>query len=132
MKKVAGRLRLDLAQYREMAAFAQFGSELDAATQAQLARGARMVEALKQDQYQPLSVEKQIVTIFAGTKGFFDPIPVKKLREFENGLLEFIETNYNEIYRGIKEHKEITPEIESKLRESVDEFTKKFNASPEE
>jgi F-type H+-transporting ATPase subunit alpha len=132
MKKVAGRLRLDLAQYREMAAFAQFGSELDAATQAQLARGARMVEALKQDQYQPLSVEKQIVTIFAGTQGFFDPIPVKRLREFENGLLEFIETNYNEIYRGINEHKELTPEIDSKLRECIDEFTKKFNASPEE
>jgi F-type H+-transporting ATPase subunit alpha len=132
MKKVAGRLRLDLAQYREMAAFAQFGSELDAATQAQLARGARMVEALKQDQYQPLSVEKQIVTIFAGTQGFFDPIPVNRLREFENGLLEFIETNYNEIYRGINEHKELTPEIDSKLRECIDEFTKKFNASPEE
>jgi F-type H+-transporting ATPase subunit alpha len=132
MKKVAGRLRLDLAQYREMAAFAQFGSELDAATQAQLARGERMVEALKQDQYQPLSVEKQIVTIYAGTKGFFDPIPVAKLREFENGLLEFIETNYNEIYRDIKEHKEITPEIDSKLRECFGEFTEKFNASSEE
>jgi F-type H+-transporting ATPase subunit alpha len=132
MKKVAGRLRLDLAQYREMAAFAQFGSELDAATQAQLARGERMVEALKQDQYQPLPVERQIVTIYAGTKGFFDPIPVARLREFETGLLDFIETNYNEIYRDIKEHKEITPEIDSKLRECFADFTEKFSAPPKE
>jgi len=132
MKKVAGRLRLDLAQYREMAAFAQFGSELDAATQAQLARGERMVEALKQDQYQPLSVERQIVTIYAGTNGFFDPIPVARLREFETGLLDFIETNYNEIYRDIKEHKEITPEIDSKLRECFADFTEKFSAPPKE
>ena len=131
MKKVAGRLRLDLAQFREMAAFAQFGSELDAATQAQLARGERMVEALKQDQYQPLSVERQIVVIYAGTNGFFDSVPVPKIKEFEKGLLEFIETNFNEIYRDIIEHKQITPEIDAKLRECFDEFTKKFNASSE-
>jgi len=131
MKKVAGRLRLDLAQFREMAAFAQFGSELDAATQAQLARGERMVEALKQDQYQPLSVERQIVIIYAGTKGFFDTIPVARIKEFEKGLLEFIETNFNEIYRDIREHKEITPEVDAKLRQCFDEFTKKFNAPSE-
>jgi F-type H+-transporting ATPase subunit alpha len=131
MKKVAGRLRLDLAQFREMAAFAQFGSELDAATQAQLARGERMVEALKQDQYQPLSVERQIVVIYAGTKGFFDSVPVAKIKEFEKGLLEFIETNFNEIYRGIGEHKEITPEVDAKLRQCFGEFTKKFSAPTE-
>jgi F-type H+-transporting ATPase subunit alpha len=131
MNKVAGRLRLDLAQFREMAAFAQFGSELDAATQAQLARGERMVEALKQDQYQPLSVERQIVVIYAGTKGFFDSVPVAKIKEFEKGLLEFIETNFNEIYRGIGEHKEITPEVDAKLRQCFGEFTKKFSAPTE-
>jgi F-type H+-transporting ATPase subunit alpha len=132
MKKVAGRLRLDLAQYREMAAFAQFGSELDAATQAQLARGERMVEALKQDQYAPLPVERQIVTIFAGTNGFFDSTPVKKIKEFEKMMLEFIETNYNDIYRDIKEQKVISPDTEKKLREVLEEAGTKFNASSEE
>ena len=131
MKKVAGRLRLDLAQYREMAAFAQFGSELDAATQAQLARGERMVEALKQDQYYPMAVEKQIVTIFAGTNGLFDSVPVDKLKAFESGLLDFIETNYNEIYRDIKEKKEITAETETRLREVIEEFTGKFQEQAE-
>ena len=127
MKKVAGRLRLDLAQYREMAAFAQFGSELDAATQAQLARGERMVEALKQNQYAPLAVERQIVSIWAGTNGFFDSIEVSKVLEFEKGLLEFIETNYNDIFRDIKEQKLITPENETKLRTVIDEYIGKFN-----
>ena len=131
MKKVAGRLRLDLAQYREMAAFAQFGSELDAATQAQLARGERMVEALKQEQYQPMPVEKQIVTIYAGTNGLFDTIPVAKLKDFEAGLHEFIETNYNDIYRDIKEKKVITDETDAKLREVIAEFTGKFTETDE-
>jgi F-type H+-transporting ATPase subunit alpha len=130
MKKVAGRLRLDLAQYREMAAFAQFGSELDAATQAQLGRGERMVEALKQDQYQPQPVEKQMVTIFAGTNGYFDGLPVDRVRPFEKGLSEFIETNYNQIYRDIREQKERTSETEQRLREVIGEFTDKFNSPP--
>jgi len=131
MKKVAGRLRLDLAQYREMAAFAQFGSELDAATQAQLARGERMVEALKQDQYAPLSVEKQIVTIFAGTNGYYDNVPADKVKEFEKALLEFVETNYNEIYRSISEEKVISADTEKKLRDVILEFTGKFSGSSE-
>jgi F-type H+-transporting ATPase subunit alpha len=131
MKKVAGRLRLDLAQYREMAAFAQFGSELDAATQAQLARGERMVEILKQEQYQPMPVERQIVTIYAGSNGLFDSIPVPKLKEFESGLLDFIETNYNEIYRDIKEQKEISSDTEAKLRQVIEEFAGKFTAAAE-
>ena len=114
-----------------MAAFAQFGSELDAATQAQLARGERMVEALKQDQYQPLPVERQIVTIYAGTNGFFDTVPVAQLKQFEKELLEFIETNFNEIYRDIREQKVISPENEDKLRKCFEEFTKKFNAPSE-
>src|SRR5690606_4888227 len=90
MKQVAGTLRLDLAQYREMAAFAQFGSELDKATQAQLARGARMVELLKQEQYKPLAVADQVLSIYAGVNGFLDNVPVNKIREFEQGLLAYI------------------------------------------
>jgi F-type H+-transporting ATPase subunit alpha len=128
MKKVAGRLRLDLAQYREMAAFAQFGSELDAATQGQLNRGVRMVEALKQDQYQPLPVERQIITIFAGTNGYFDSLPVNRVREFEKALLEHIDSAAPEIYRDIREKKELLPEAEKKLRGLIDAFKGTFAA----
>ncbi len=128
MKKVAGRLRLDLAQYREMAAFAQFGSELDAATQGQLNRGQRMVEALKQDQYMPLPVERQIITIFAGTNGYFDTIPVNKVREFEKALLDHIDTAAPEIYRDIREKKELLPDAEKKLRGIIEAFKGTFAA----
>jgi F-type H+-transporting ATPase subunit alpha len=128
MKKVAGRLRLDLAQYREMAAFAQFGSELDAATQGQLNRGVRMVEALKQDQYQPLPVERQIITIFAGTNGYFDTLPVNKVREFEKALLDHIDTAAPEIYRDIREKKELLPDAEKKLRALIESFKGTFAA----
>jgi F-type H+-transporting ATPase subunit alpha len=128
MKKVAGRLRLDLAQYREMAAFAQFGSELDAATQGQLNRGVRMVEALKQDQYMPLPVERQIITIFAGTNGYFDSVPVNRVREFEKALLEHLDAAAPEIYREIREKKEITPDAEKKLRGVIDAFKGTFAA----
>jgi F-type H+-transporting ATPase subunit alpha len=128
MKKVAGRLRLDLAQYREMAAFAQFGSELDAATQGQLNRGVRMVEALKQDQYMPLPVERQIITIFAGTNGYFDTVPVNKVREFEKALLEHIDTAAPEIYRDIREKKELLPDAEKKLRGIIEAFKGTFAA----
>jgi F-type H+-transporting ATPase subunit alpha len=128
MKKVAGRLRLDLAQYREMAAFAQFGSELDAATQAQLARGQRMVEALKQDQYQPMPVERQIISIFAGTNGYFDTIPVNRVREFEKGLLEHVDTVAPQISREIREKKELSAETEKKLRGVMAEYAAKFTA----
>jgi F-type H+-transporting ATPase subunit alpha len=128
MKKVAGRLRLDLAQYREMAAFAQFGSELDAATQGQLNRGVRMTEALKQDQYMPLPVERQIITIFAGTNGYFDSLPVNKVREFEKALLDHIDTAAPEIYRDIREKKELLPDAEKKLRGLIDSFKGTFAA----
>ncbi len=128
MKKVAGRLRLDLAQYREMAAFAQFGSELDAATQGQLNRGVRMVEALKQDQYMPLPVERQIITIFAGTNGYFDTIPVSRVREFEKALLEHIDSAAPEIYREIREKKELVPDAEKKLRGLIEAFKGTFAA----
>src|SRR5215467_8358950 len=108
MKQVAGRLRLDLAQYREMAAFAQFGSELDAATQAQLARGERMVELLKQDQYEPLRVEQQIISIFAGVNGFLDDVPVEMSRDFAKELLQYVETRYPQLSNSIIEAREIT------------------------
>jgi F-type H+-transporting ATPase subunit alpha len=130
MRRVAGRLRLDLAQYREMAAFAQFGSELDQATQSQLARGERMVEILKQDQYQPLPVERQIVSIYAGVNGYLDDIPVDSVRDFETKFIEFVEANYNAIFRDIKEKKDISEETEEKLIEVIGEFKEKYQ--PEE
>jgi F-type H+-transporting ATPase subunit alpha len=122
MKQVAGTLRLDLAQYREMAAFAQFGSELDKATQAQLARGARMVELLKQDQYKPLSVADQVLSIFAGVNGFLDNVPVKKIREFEQSLLAFIKEKYPNIREEVVTKKKIDDEFGGKLKHIISEF----------
>src|SRR5437899_469556 len=101
MRQVAGTLRLDLAQYRELAAFAQFGSDLDKSTQAQLNRGARLVEILKQPQYEPLTVERQVAIIFAGTNGMLDSIPVSELRNFETELYQFMESRHPEVFRGI-------------------------------
>jgi len=124
MKQVAGTLRLDLAQYREMAAFAQFGSELDKATQAQLARGARMVELLKQDQYKPLSVADQVLSIFAGVNGFLDNVPVKKIREFEKTLLAFIKEKYPNIREEVVTKKKIDDEFGGKLKQIISEFKK--------
>jgi len=128
MKQVAGRLRLDLAQYREMAAFAQFGSELDAATQAQLARGERMVELLKQDQYEPLRVEQQIMVIFAGVNGLLDDVPVELCREFTREMLQYIDTRYPQIGRSIVEAREITAENQEALRQAITEFKANFTA----
>ncbi len=124
MKQVAGTLRLDLAQYREMAAFSQFGSELDKATQAQLARGARMVELLKQDQYKPLSVADQVLSIFAGVNGFLDNVPVNKIREFEQDLLAFIKEKYPNIREDIVTKKKIDDEFGGKLKSIISEFKK--------
>ena len=120
MKQVAGTLRLDLAQYREMAAFAQFGSELDAATQAQLARGQRMVELLKQDQYEPRGVAQQVVLIFAGVNGYMDDIPTESCREFERELLQFVETRHAAVVQDILEKKEITAENGESLRGAIE------------
>ena len=122
MKQVAGTLRLDLAQYREMAAFSQFGSELDKATQAQLARGARMVELLKQEQYKPLSVADQVLSIFAGVNGFLDNVPVNKIREFEQRLLAFIKEKYPSIREEIVTKKKIDDEFGGKLKHILLEF----------
>ena len=124
MKQVAGTLRLDLAQYREMAAFAQFGSELDKATQAQLARGARMVELLKQEQYKPISVADQVLAIFTGVNGFIDDVPVKKIREFEQGLLGFIKEKHPAVRQDVVAKKKIDDELGARLQEIITEFKK--------
>jgi len=123
MKQVAGSLRLDLAQYREIAAFAQFGSDLDKATLRQLNRGQRMVELLKQDQYLPLPVEEQIVLIFAGTNGFSDGVSLEQVRRWEAELLRYMDTSHPEIGSAIVEKERLTPEIETDLRAALQSFT---------
>jgi len=127
MKKVAGPLRLDLAQYRELAAFAQFGSDLDKATQARLTRGERVVEILKQPSYQPMPVEKQVISIFAATKGFLDEIAVEDVRRFEKELLAFIDSNKPQLFEHIRTTNELPDEKE--LGAAIEEFTKGFASS---
>lgn len=123
MKQVASRLRLDMANFRELAAFAQFGSDLDKSTQAQLNRGQHLQEILKQPQYEPLSLESQVIVIFAGTRGFADNIPLERMRAWEGSLLRFMETSYPEIGRSIQEEKRINPETEEKLKQALEAFT---------
>jgi F-type H+-transporting ATPase subunit alpha len=122
MKQVAGTLKLDLAQYRELAAFAQFGSDLDKATQAQLDRGVRLVEILKQPQFAPMSLAEEVVILFAGTRGFLDKYPVDKLGAYEPQLLAFVKGKHGDIMQEIDEKKIIGPELEKKLREALTEF----------
>jgi F-type H+-transporting ATPase subunit alpha len=128
MRQVAGRLRLDLAQYRELAAFAQFGSELDKATQAQLNRGARMVEILKQDQFVPLPVERQILIIFAGVNGHVDDLPIEAMRPFEQGLSRFVEASYPEIYKELNEKNVIGEDLSQKMEQAIREHKEEFKA----
>jgi F-type H+-transporting ATPase subunit alpha len=122
MKQVAGSLRLDLASYREMAAFAQFGSDLDKATQNTLSRGARLVELLKQGRFAPMSVEKQVIAIFAGTKGFLDSVAVEDVLKYRDEFLAFIESAYPEVGKAIADEKVISDGTEAKLRKALDEF----------
>ncbi len=122
MKQVAGRLRLDMAAYRELAAFAQFGSDLDKATQAQLNRGRRMQEILKQPQYQPMDVEDQIIVIFAGTNGYADDVPIERMREWEQALLKYIVTSHPDVRKAISDKKVLTDEIQQQLRAALDTF----------
>jgi len=129
MKKVAGTLRLELAQYRELAAFAQFGSDLDKATQRQLARGARLTEILKQPQYQPLPVEKQILVIFAATHGYLDAYPEETAVRYEQELYSFMERRHPEVLASLREKRELTEEIRTKLIASLDEFREEFSAT---
>lgn len=124
MKKVAGTLRLDLAQFRELEAFAQLGTELDPATQRQIDRGQRLVELLKQPQYRPMPVEKQVVSIYAATKGFMDKVPVKNIRDYEDKLLDFIEKTHNEFYVAIRDTKGLPDE--GKLNSVLQDFTDSY------
>ena len=128
MKQVAGTLKLDLAQYRELAAFAQFGSDLDKSTQAQLDRGVRLVELLKQPQFQPMSLSKQITVLFAGTRGFIDKYEVEKVSIYEQQLLSFVESKHPAIMKEIEEKKVISPELEKKMKEVLTEFDSVFVA----
>ncbi len=126
MKQVAGRLRLELAQYREMAAFAKFGSDLDKATQALLARGSRLTELLKQGQYVPIPVEKQVVLLFAGANGYIDKYPESALKKYELEMINYIEDEHPDILSDIKEKKQLEPSIEEKLNEALMLFQQKF------
>jgi F-type H+-transporting ATPase subunit alpha len=122
MKQVAGTLRLDLAQFRELQAFAQFGSDLDKATQAQLARGQRLTEVLKQPQYQPMDVEKQVLLIWAATNGYIDDIAVEDVRQFESNLLKFVESSHPGVLAAIADKKSITDEIKGDLKQLLEDF----------
>ena len=128
MRQVAGRLRLDLAQYRALAAFAQFGSDLDKATQAQLTRGERMVELLKQGQFQPMPVEQQVISIWAGTNGYLDDLPASAVRKFESEWLAFIAKNYAEVAHGVRTDKAISTGNDARLHEACKAFKATFKA----
>ncbi|MBI1875682.1 MAG: F0F1 ATP synthase subunit alpha, partial [Acidobacteria bacterium] len=129
MRQVAGSLRLELAQYRELAAFAQFGSDLDKATQAQLNRGQRLVEILKQAQFQPLPVEKQILVVFAGTSGFLDALPVASLQEYERELYRFAETRHPEVLTTIREKKQLDDALRGQVGALLKEYGEQFVAT---
>ncbi len=128
MKQVAGGLRLDLAQYREMAAFAQFGSDLDVATQRQIARGSRLVEILKQGQYQPMPVEKQVFIIYAGTNGFVDQVAPEDLQRYQNELFEFVEAKHPDLFPAIAEKRQIDDDIKGQVETVLKEFNQQFEA----
>jgi F-type H+-transporting ATPase subunit alpha len=126
MKQVAGTLRLDMAQFRELEAFAAFGSDLDASTQKQLTRGQRLVEILKQPQYQPLGMEKQVTILFAGTRGFLDALPVDVLAKYEAGLYKFIEDRYPQVFENLKEKKAIDDDLEKLMRDALTAYGDEF------
>jgi F-type H+-transporting ATPase subunit alpha len=128
MKQVAGTLKLDLAQYRELAAFAQFGSDLDKSTQAQLDRGVRLVELLKQPQFMPMSLAQEVLVLFAGTRGFIDKYDVDKVRVYETQLLSFVESKYPDIMKEIDDKKVISPDLEKKMKDMLTEFDSVFVA----
>ncbi len=128
MKSIAGTLRLDLAQYRELEAFAKFGSDLDKATQAQLTRGERMVEILKQDQYVPVDVEKQIAIIYAGTKGHLDDIPANQIKDFESGLLDYLDANCSDDLNSIRSEEKLSDKTSDNLEKAILAFKGGFTA----
>jgi F-type H+-transporting ATPase subunit alpha len=122
MKQVAGTLRIDLAQFRELAAFAQFGSDLDKATQSQLERGKRLTEILKQGQYQPMEVEKQVLIIWTATNGLIDDVPVEDVRRFEQEFLGFVESAHPSVLETIRTKKSIDDDLKTSMREAVEDF----------
>jgi F-type H+-transporting ATPase subunit alpha len=130
MKSVAGRLRLDLAQFRELEAFSAFASDLDAATRRQLDRGARIVEVLKQGQYQPMPVEQQIMSIFIVTNGFIDDVPVPQVRAFEKGFHEFMSAKFPQVGENLRTGKTLTKEIEADLRRGIEAYKKSAVTKP--
>src|SRR5215218_7538898 len=125
MKKIAGSLRLDLAAYRELEAFAQLGTELDKATQSQLDRGARLVELLKQPQYKPMGFEQQVMVIYAATKGYMDDVPVNRIQEFQNGLLSYVDSSAADVRKDLVEKKELSDDIEGRLKTALSDFKSK-------
>jgi F-type H+-transporting ATPase subunit alpha len=128
IRQVAGRLRLDMASFRELAAFAQLGSDMDSATQQQISRGQHLQEILKQAQYAPFSLMEEVILLFAGTQGYADRIPVDRVRTWENQMLRYMETSYPEIGKSITEKQMITPEMDAKLHEALKAFTASWNA----
>jgi F-type H+-transporting ATPase subunit alpha len=128
MKQVAGRLRLDMAAFRELAAFAQFGSDLDKATLSQLNRGRRVQEILKQPQYEPVSLEHQVMIIFAATQGYADEVPVEKMNQWQEDLVRYLDASFPEVGKGINETKRITEENETRLREALTAFKSSWQA----
>ena len=128
MRQVAGKLRLDMAQFREVAAFAQFGSDLDKATQAQLSRGQRLQEILKQPQYKPMSLEQQVVSLFAGTNGYADGVPVNRVKAWQAAMLRTFETSHADLLADVAERKQITPETEARLRQALETFGRTWQA----
>jgi F-type H+-transporting ATPase subunit alpha len=129
MKKVAGTLRTDLAQYRELEAFSKFGSDLDKITLRILAKGARLVELLKQDQYSPMPVERQVISIFLGTNGYLDSLNISDIKKFEKEIQEFIELKHNHIFETIKKEKDLSESLIKDIRKAADEFLSTFKKS---
>jgi F-type H+-transporting ATPase subunit alpha len=127
MKKVAGKIKGELAQYREMAAFAQFGSDLDATTQRLLNRGSRLTELLKQPQFSPLKMEEQVAVIYAGVNGYLDALPLNRVRAFEDGLLSLLRGKHVDILEAIRSSKDLSSDTEAKLKDVVQSFTKSFS-----
>ena len=126
MKKVAGKIKGELAQYREMAAFAQFGSDLDASTQRLLNRGSRLTELLKQAQFSPLKMEEQVAVIYAGVNGYLDPLPLSKVKSFEDGLLSLLRGKHIDILNAIRETRDLGDDTAAKLKAVVDSYAKTF------
>jgi F-type H+-transporting ATPase subunit alpha len=129
MKEVAGQLRLDMAQFRELAAFAQFGSELDPATQRRLERGRRLTEILKQPQYEPVPLAEQVIVIYAGTEGYASEVPVEEMREYERNLLEYVRANHPRMVNELATEKVLTEETEDTLQQALMDFNASYGVA---